>query len=232
MPLTPDHPTTPADAAPVTTEPHDTQAPAPVDAADATPAAEPVASPPTGTDAQADTSAPEPAAGATEPPAEGRAADKTPAPQAPVETAESTDAGAAPPPAAASRAPEMSLAACADLLKQHFPALFGGPAKPLKLRIQADIKERAPGVFSKGALSAFFRRYTGSTSYLIALSKAEHRFDLDGQAAGELSEEHRQLAQEELTRRRQLTREREQQARAGQRAQAPQQPRAEGAADA
>jgi hypothetical protein len=87
-------------------------------------------------------------------------------------------------------------------LKQRFPALFVGAPKPLKLRIQVDIQERAPGVFTKQALSAFFRRYTGSTSYLIAVTKAPHRYDLDGQPAGEVSAEHRQIAQDELTRRR------------------------------
>ena len=95
-------------------------------------------------------------------------------------------------------------AECAQQLKQLFPGLFAGAPKPLKLRIQADIQERAPGRFSKPALSAFFRRYTGSTSYLIALSRATQRFDLDGAPAGELSEEHRQLAAEELARRRAL----------------------------
>jgi len=124
---------------------------------------------------------------------------------------------AANPPAPAP-ADQMSPAACADLLKQRFPALFTGQPKPLKLRIQADIQERAPGVFSKPALSAFFRRYTGSTSYLIALGKATQRFDLDGHPAGELSEEHRQLARDELTRRRQVVRDREQQAHAQQQA--------------
>ena len=126
-------------------------------------------------------------------------------------------------PAAAPAAPaartDLTPAACADLLKQHFPALFNGPPRPLKLRIQADINERAPGVFSKAALSAFFRRHTTSTAYLIALGKAASRFDLDGQPAGELSEEHRQLARDELARRRQITREREQQAQAQQRVQ-------------
>ena len=91
---------------------------------------------------------------------------------------------------------------CAQELKQRFPALFGGGFKPLKLRIQTDIQERAPGVFSKQALSAFFRRYTGSTGYLIAMTKSANRFDLDGNPSGEVSEEHRQLAAEELARRR------------------------------
>lgn len=108
-------------------------------------------------------------------------------------------------------AAEMTPAECALQLKQRFPALFSGPAKPLKLRIQADIQERAPGVFSKRALSGFLRRHTGSTSYLIAITRAPHRFDLDGQPAGEISEEHRQVAAEELTRRRTLRQEREQQ---------------------
>lgn len=114
---------------------------------------------------------------------------------------------------------DLSPAACAELLKQRFPALFAGQPKPLKLRIQADIAQRAPGVFSKASMSAFFRRYTGSTGYLIALGKASQRFDLDGQPAGELSEEHRQLARDELTRRRQVTREREQQVQVQQQAQ-------------
>lgn len=107
---------------------------------------------------------------------------------------------AAPAPTVA--AAPMSPAECAQQLKQRFPALFGGPVKPLKLRIQVDIQERAPGAFTKQALSAFFRRHTGSTSYLIAVSKAAHRFDLDGQPSGEISDEHRQVALDELARRR------------------------------
>ncbi len=96
----------------------------------------------------------------------------------------------------------MTPEACASQLKQLFPALFTGSPKPLKLRIQADIQERAPGQFTKPVLSAFLRRYTGGTGYLIAVSKATHRFDLDGAPAAELSDEHRQVAVEELARRR------------------------------
>ena len=108
------------------------------------------------------------------------------------------ETAAAPPVAVA----DLSPAACAQQLKQRFPALFVGAPKPLKLRIQVDIQQRAPGIFTKQALSAFFRRYTGSTAYLIAVSKARQRFDLDGQPNGELSDEHRQLALDELARRR------------------------------
>lgn len=96
----------------------------------------------------------------------------------------------------------MNPAECAQQLKQRFPALFGGAVKPLKLRIQIDIQERAPGVFGKQTLSAFFRRHTGSTSYLIAMTKAANRFDLDGQPAGEIADEHRKVAADELARRR------------------------------
>jgi hypothetical protein len=115
--------------------------------------------------------------------------------------AEATPAPLASPPAAAA-VKDLSPGDCARALKKRFPALFGDAPKPIKLRIQADIQERAPGVFSKKALSIFLHRHTGSTGYLIALSKAKSRFDLDGQPAGELSDEHRQLAAEELKRRR------------------------------
>lgn len=101
-------------------------------------------------------------------------------------------------------APRMSLDDCAAQLRQHFPALFGGPARPIKLHIQADIQARAPGVFTKQVLSAFLRRHTGSRSYLLGLTRAAHRFDLDGQPAGEVTDAHRQAAQEELKRREQL----------------------------
>ncbi len=116
-------------------------------------------------------------------------------------SAEQAAAGA-PVAEAPAKAEEMSPAAAGERLKQLFPALFTGGAKPLKLRIQADIQERAPGVFTKAVLSAFLRRHTGATSYLIAVSKGTQRFDLDGQPAGELTEEHRKVAADELARRR------------------------------
>lgn len=111
-------------------------------------------------------------------------------------------------PGAPAAATSMSPAACARELKKLFPALFGDQFKPLKLRIQADIQERAPGVFTRKALSIFLHRHTGSTGYIIALSKSKERFDLDGQPAGELAQEHRDAAVEELKRRRSLNEER------------------------
>lgn len=145
-----------------------------------------------------------------------RAAQAEPAelPQASVAATESSapadaaSAAAAPASARAAR-DSVDLDAVAAALKQHFPALFGGAPKPLKLRIQTDIQQRAPGQFTKRALGVFFHRYTTSTNYLIALAQGTQRFDLDGQPAGELSEEHRTLAQQEVERRRALRRERE-----------------------
>ena len=109
----------------------------------------------------------------------------------------------------AASGPAASPAEVGAALKALFPALFGGGHKPLKLRIQADIQQRAPGRFTKAQLSAFFRRYTGATGYLIALTRAEQRVDLDGQPAGAVSDEHKTAAREELKRRRALREERD-----------------------
>ncbi len=135
------------------------------------------------------------------------------------EQAPAEDAPEAAPPAAAGEqaARSHSGADCADELRERFPALFGHGYKPVKLKIQADIQQRAPGVFSKQALSAFFRRYTGTTGYLTALTHAKQRFDLDGQPAGDLSDEHRKAAVDELARRRALHRAKIDQAEEGRR---------------
>lgn len=124
------------------------------------------------------------------------------------QAAEAAEPAAAPAPAAA-RVAELSPAEVGAKLKALFPALFAGAYKPLKLRVQADIQQRAPGQFTKSQLSAFLRRHTGSTGYLIAITKATQRFDLDGQPADALSDEHRKVAQEELNRRRGLQQERQ-----------------------
>jgi hypothetical protein len=130
----------------------------------------------------------------------------TPADELPVAELPATEVPApealAEPAAPAPKPAELSPAACAQQLKQRFPALFSGAPKPIKLRVQIDIQARAPGVFSKNALSAFFRRYTGSTSYLQAVAHGQQRFDLDGQPQGDISEEHRKIAADELARRR------------------------------
>lgn len=145
------------------------------------------------------------AAAATDPaaaPTEAAPAQETPA--AAAETA-GTETGAAPAEAAAAAPaqPDLSPAATGALLAQHFPALFTpGQAKPIKLRIQSDIQERVPGVFTKKSLSLFLHRHTTSTPYLKSLVASPQRFDLDGQPAGEVAAEHRDAAAAEVERRR------------------------------
>ncbi len=99
----------------------------------------------------------------------------------------------------------MPPAAVAAALAERFPALFAaGRALPIKLRIQADLQQRAPGVFNKKSLSLFLHRYTTSTAYLKALVGSPQRIDLDGAPAGDIADEHRQAAQVEIERRRAL----------------------------
>jgi ProP effector len=120
-----------------------------------------------------------------------------------------TNAASAETPIESKAAPNLSPAACAALLAQHFPALFGaGKALPIKLRIQADIQLRAPGLFNKKSLSIFLHRYTTSTAYLKALAAGTARADLDGATAGEVAEEHRNAAAAEVERRRTMFEER------------------------
>ena len=88
------------------------------------------------------------------------------------------------------------------MLAERFPALFGvGRALPIKLRIQADIQQRAPGVFNKKSLSIFLHRHTTSTAYIKALVNSPHRIDLDGQPAGDIAQEHKDAGIAELQRR-------------------------------
>ena len=104
---------------------------------------------------------------------------------------------------AAPPVPELSPATCATRLAELFPALFTTSVpQPLKLRIQADIQLRTPGIFTKKSLSMFLHRHTTNTAYLRAVANAPQRIDLDGQPAGEIAEEHRQAAVAELERRR------------------------------
>jgi ProP effector len=126
----------------------------------------------------------------------------------------------------------MSPSACGAKLAELFPALFAPvsadapqPVKPLKLRIQVDIQERAPGVFSKRILGIYFSRYTTSNAYLKALTQAPSRFDLDGNPAGEIDIEHKTAAVQELARRREIAMaKRAEQARAQRAAQPLEQP--------
>jgi ProP effector len=108
----------------------------------------------------------------------------------------------------------VSPAECGARLAALFPALFiapgaPGPYKPIKLRIHTDIQARAPGEFSKRVLGIFFSRYTTTNAYLKAIvAPGAQRFDLDGAPVGEIAEEHRAAAVEEIARRQAIAAER------------------------
>jgi ProP effector len=69
--------------------------------------------------------------------------------------------------------------------------------KPVALRIDKAILARFPALDRKVVRSAM-RMHTASTRYLKAMEKATLRFDLDGQEAGEVTEEHRAFATQTL----------------------------------
>ncbi len=118
---------------------------------------------------------------------------------------DATAEASAPVDGAGAEAAGLSPADTAKRLAELFPAVFApGAVRPLKLRIQADIQQRAPGVFTRKALSVVLHRHTTSTAYLRALVAATERADLDGLPGGPLAEEHREAARVELQRRRAL----------------------------
>ncbi len=168
------------------------------------------------------------------------AAPPSPPETAPEAASETADAGEAPPAGDAAEAaptapiaPDLSPSATGARLAELFPALFVGPDgkgvwRAIKLRIHADIQARAPGQFSKRTLGIFFSRYTTTTAYLKALAApGAQRHDLDGQPAGEIADEHRNAAAEEVTRRQAIAAER----RAAFRKPMPRAPAAPAAAD-
>ena len=73
-------------------------------------------------------------------------------------------------------------------LQKEFPAFRD--CKPLALKIDASIAERMPDIDRK-SLRAAMRMHTASTRYLKAVERAQQRFDLEGQPAGEVTEEQR-----------------------------------------
>lgn len=90
-----------------------------------------------------------------------------------------------------------------ERLVQTYPATFFPPderrIKPLKLRIHKDL---APVVKEWGFETAVLRYtlagYTRRLRYQMALLKVPQRVDLQGEPAGEISAEHRQIAQERV----------------------------------
>jgi len=87
-------------------------------------------------------------------------------------------------------------------IAECFPKCFTleGEARPLKIGIFQDITERLgedPKV-SKTQLRAALRQYTSSWRYLHGVKAGAVRIDLDGNACGELEQEHVEHAQSAL----------------------------------
>ncbi|MBW3697001.1 RNA chaperone ProQ [Vibrio sp. T187] len=79
-------------------------------------------------------------------------------------------------------------------IAECFPKCFTleGEAKPLKIGIFQDLAERLSEdeKVSKTQLRAALRQYTSSWRYLHGVKLGAERVDLDGNASGELEEEH------------------------------------------
>ena len=82
-----------------------------------------------------------------------------------------------------------------DSLCETYPVLR--ECKPLALGIHKAIQARMPEV-KADELRLAMRIHTASTPYLKALLVGKERFDLDGQVAGEVTDEHRQVADASL----------------------------------
>ncbi|HEY3432933.1 MAG TPA: ProQ/FinO family protein [Rhodocyclaceae bacterium] len=68
---------------------------------------------------------------------------------------------------------------------------------PLAIGINKQLSTLHPDINSK-ALVAALRYHTASTPYLKVMEKATHRFDLEGNQAGEVTDEQRKYSAEKL----------------------------------
>lgn len=87
-------------------------------------------------------------------------------------------------------------------LAERFPHCFSaeGEARPLKIGIFQDLVARVEGEMnlSKTQLRSALRLYTSSWRYLYGIKAGATRVDLDGNACGELDEQHVQHARQQL----------------------------------
>ncbi|WP_133406644.1 RNA chaperone ProQ [Parashewanella tropica] len=87
-------------------------------------------------------------------------------------------------------------------LYETFPQCFiaEGEAKPLKIGLFQDLAEKLAeeSKISKTQLRVALRRYTSSWRYLKSIKKGAVRVDLEGNACGELEEQHIEHAQQTL----------------------------------
>jgi ProP effector len=82
-------------------------------------------------------------------------------------------------------------------LRELFPAAFSEQPKPLKLGVHRDVIERL-GPVSHRELRGAFAFYTGSLQYQRALKPGATRIDLDGNAAGVVTEDEAAHAQQTI----------------------------------
>ena len=87
-------------------------------------------------------------------------------------------------------------------LAERFPQCFSaeGEARPLKIGIFQDLVERVQGEMglSKTQLRSALRLYTSSWRYLYGVKAGANRVDLDGNACGQLEEQHVEHARKQL----------------------------------
>lgn len=86
-------------------------------------------------------------------------------------------------------------------LAERFPLCFSaeGEARPLKIGIFQDLVERVQEEnLSKTQLRAALRLYTSSWRYLYGVKVGAQRIDLDGNACGELEQQHVDHARQQL----------------------------------
>ncbi|QKJ87379.1 RNA chaperone ProQ [Paramixta manurensis] len=87
-------------------------------------------------------------------------------------------------------------------LAERFPHCFSaeGEARPLKIGIFQDLVDRVQGEMSlsKTQLRSALRLYTSSWRYLYGIKAGATRVDLDGNACGELDEQHVEHARKQL----------------------------------
>lgn len=86
-------------------------------------------------------------------------------------------------------------------LAERFPLCFSaeGEARPLKIGIFQDLVERVREAnLSKTQLRAALRLYTSSWRYLYGVKVSAQRIDLDGNACGELEQQHVDHARQQL----------------------------------
>ena len=91
----------------------------------------------------------------------------------------------------AAKQPRIEPRAILKRLQAESPAFRD--SKPLALKIDASILARFPD-FDRKNLRIALRMHTASTKYLKAVERGGERFDLEGKASGEVTEEQRQHA--------------------------------------